>query len=266
MKQPTKMSEAELREWLLARMRGERVVPPVSESRLESPEDHVRALVRGSADKRFHARMSKAILAALRELTAGDLRSGPDAAAVRHLAGLVDGLELRAAAPLLHTLALRGTFGGHDGAVDPDAEDMVLFALAGVQEPGALWPQWHALWQRDAPRFWPVASAGLRLSDPMRALKILPEAVARGEHQKTFPLGEVLWAYATDSHYTANDIADALAGLTLAARARSREALTALGAEPQELDAWLPSPAKNLWWVLPNVNIRRPPRFTEIAA
>lgn len=274
----TKMTEPQLRAWLLARMRGEQVEPPIDESRLESPDDYVQALVRQSKDRRFHARLNKAIIGALQE-AADRLTSGPGVAAVRHLAALADGLELRAAAPILSEIASKGVFGGHHGAVDPAAEEMVLFALAGLQAPGELWSQWFALWERDAPQFWPVVTAGLRISDPKRALAILPRAVERSGVHPEFPLGEVLWAFATDAHVDVGDFAAALAKLDSRARTRCRQALEAVGAQPHELDAWLPEQSDERtvtgkaipggvvpWWEWPGLNLRRPPRFTDVAA
>ena len=134
---------------------------------------------RETRDERFRARLEKAIVAALKEAGARDMCAGRDARAVRFLSALVHGLHLEAAAPVLLSIAERGALGGHDHAIDGEAENLVLFALAGLQEPEALWPKWHALWKRDVPRLWPVVTAGLRLSNAGKALAILPEAVKR---------------------------------------------------------------------------------------
>jgi hypothetical protein len=276
-----RMSETDLRAWLLARMRGEREDPPVDRSRLESPEDHVRAVHDAAADPAFRGRIAAASLGALEAAAAGDLRAGPDARAIRHLAALADGLALRDAASILQQVAERGAFGGHPDGLDPDAEEMVLFALAGLQPQGALWPGWDALWRNAAPRLWPVVTAGLRLSDPVRALAILPEAVRRAASHASFPLGEVLWAFATDERYTTADIARALAGLSPEERRRCRDALLALGADPGEVDGWLaaPSPPREQPsqgaqaprdplppWAIRRGALTRPPRFVETRA
>lgn len=260
------LTDAKLRAWILARMRGEKVDPPVSESRMESPEDYVRAVHGESTDKKFRARLEKAVIAALREAGSGDLKSGIDAIATRHLAALADALELREAAPVLAGIAERGAFGGHRVEIDPEAEELVLFALAGLQKPGSLWSKWLTLWKGEFPRLWPVTTAGLRLSDPKKALGILPEVVERATRDSEFPLGDVLWAYATDESYGANDVAQALGGLSLEARARCREALKEMGAEPHEIAAWVPaSPASLAKTDLPSwarrCSILRPPRF-----
>ncbi|WP_437732022.1 hypothetical protein [Sorangium sp. So ce1335] len=234
------LSAAELRAWLLARMRGEKEDPPVSELHMESPDDYVATLHEQSRNKAFRARLEKAAVAALAEAAQGNLRGGPDARAVRYLAELVDTLEVRAAESTLREIAERGALGGHDDALDADAEELVLFALAGLQAPGELYSKWLAVWQRELPRLWPVVTAGLRISAPERALGILPEAVERARRYHDFPLGDVLWAFATDSIYKPGVVASALAGLSSEGRRRCRDALAALGAEENELDAWLP--------------------------
>jgi hypothetical protein len=266
-----RLSEPKLRAWILARMRGEQESPPVAEGRLESPDDYLRLVHQQSQDAKFRARLEKAAVAALREAAAGELRRGPDARALKYLAALANSLDLGDAGAVLQEIAERGAFGGHDGGIDPGAEDLVLFALAGLQAPGVLWSGWYTLWQREIPRLWPVVTAGLRLSDPQRALAILPKAVERGESQASFPLGEVLWAFATYDGYQAGEVARALAGLTRESRERSREALKALGAEPQELDAWVPLPGRDRGpdrplWARRNAGITHPPRFTEAPA
>jgi len=241
-----RLSEPKLRAWILARMRGEHEDPPVDAGRLETPDDYVRVVHHQTRDEKFGTRIEKAALAALREAAAGDLRSGPDARAVRHLAALMEGLELRTATPVLQEIAERGAFGGHERGLDSDAEDMVLFALAGLQGSGTLWLKWKALWQREIPRLWPVVTAGLRLSEPEQALGILLEAVRRAASHEHLPLGEVLWAFATDEDYEEGDIANALEGLSQEERERCREALKTMGAEQEEIDAWVPgTPAGN---------------------
>jgi hypothetical protein len=237
-----RMDEARLRAWLLARMRGVEEDPPVSEMHMESPDDYVAVAYEQSRSKAFRARLGKAVVAAIEEAAKGKLRGGRDARAIRYLAELADSLELDAAAPVLHALAERGALGGHDDALDHEAEELVLFALAGLQDPGVLFAKWLALWQRDLPHLWPVVTAGLRLSDPKRALVILPQAVRRGASHPGFPYGEVLWAYATDERYAAGDFAAALTGLPREALLRCRDALRSLGATDAELAAWVPAP------------------------
>lgn len=235
-----RLTEPKLRAWLLARMREQHVDPPVDPTRLESPDDYPRVVYVETADPRFRARFEKATLAALHEAAAGDLLQGPDTRAVRHLAALADGIDLRGAAPVLKDIAERGAFGGHDSQLEAGAEEMVLLALATLQPPNSLWPQWQDLWQRLVPRLWPIATVGLRFSDPERALRILPEAVRRAAKYPEFPLGEVLWAHATDDRLTELDVANALADLSADEKERCRAALRTMGAEEAELDAWLP--------------------------
>lgn len=234
------MSEPKLCAWILARMREEKVDPPIDESRLESPDDYVRVVHQETDDKKFRSRIEKAALAALDEVAGGDLGAGADARAARNLAALMDGLDLRAAAPRLQAIAERGAFGGNVGGLDPDAEEMVLFALAGLQAPGKLWAKWEKLWKQKSPRLWPVVTAGLRLSNAKKALGILPEAVRRAASHAEFPLGEVLWAFATEEQFESDDIAGALKGLSSEQRERCRAALSALGAEQDEIDEWVP--------------------------
>jgi len=234
-----KLTEPKLRAWILARMREEQVDPPIAESRLESPDDYVQAVYE-MADEKFRGRIAKAVLAALDKVAEGNLLGGVDARAVRNLAALVDGLELDKAAPVLQAIAERGAFGGKVGGLDLDAEEMVLFALAGVQPQKTLWKKWLALWQREIPPLWPVVTAGLRLSDAKRALAILPVVVQRAATHAEFPLDEVLWAFATDERYPSGDIAEALEDLSSEERQRCREALREIGAEPGEIEEWLP--------------------------
>ncbi len=165
---------------------------------------------------------------------------------------------------MLLEIARRGVLGGHHG-IDVEAEPPVLFALAGLQQPGALFEAWLAAWKRDVPGLWPVITAGLRLSDAKRALTILPTAVERAVGHADF-LGEVLWAFATDERYAAADIAGALRELPPEARERSRRALEALGAEEAELAEWLPARVVPAWCTRPGLRIIRPPRFAEMAA
>lgn len=260
----SKLSEPDLRAWILARMRGHED-PPVASGRMEGPDDFVRLVHHEARDATFRARLEKAALGALREVARGDL-VGPDADALRHLAALMDGLDLRTAVPVLKAIAERGAFGGHEGELDPDAEGMVLFALASLQPPGKLWPKWEALWQQDLPRLWPVVSAGMRLSAPERALNILPDAVQRGSEHQDFPLGEVLWAFATYDNYTETEISHALNGLSPELLTRCREALTTVGATPEEIDAWVPSSCGD-WpaWACRS-NRTQVPSFAEVLA
>jgi hypothetical protein len=233
------LTEPKLRAWILARMREEQVNPPIAESRLESPDDYVQA-VYAMGDEKFRARIKKAVLSALDKTAEGHLISGADARAIRNLAALVDGLEFNEAASTLQAIAERGAFGGNPGRLDPDAEEMVLFALAGIQPQKKLWAQWFTLWKRDILPLWPVVTAGLRLSDGKRALAILPLAVQRAAKHADFPLDEVLWAFATDDRFDSEEIAEAFEGLTPDERARCREALREIGAEPDEIEEWLP--------------------------
>lgn len=236
-----RLSGPALLAWLLARMREQQVDPPVDASRLESPDDYPRAVYVESRDLKFRARLEKATVAALREVAAGDLKTGPDTGAARHLAALADGIDLRIAVPVLKDIALRGAFGGHADGLEKATEETVLLALAALQPPASLWPRWLTLWQQPAlSHLWPVATVGLRFSDPERALEILPEAVHRAAKDPKFPLGEVLWAYATDERATGRDIANALADLTPEDNERCRAALRGMGAEEAELEAWLP--------------------------
>jgi len=254
------LSEPKLRAWIVARMRGQED-PPIDESRLEGPDDYVRAVYQ-EADARFRARIEKAVIAALEEVSAGDLSAGSDARALQHLSALIDGMDLRRAAPRLQRIAEQGVFGGQAG-LDPAAEEMVLLALAGLQAPAILWAKWAALWRQDVPRLWPVVTVGLRLSDPSKALAVVPEAVERAASHPEFPLGEVLWAFATDERYTGNEFAGALAGLSASALERCRVVLRELGATPEELDAWVPRPAVT---TLPDwarvCSMREVPQFT----
>lgn len=235
------LSEAKLRTWILARMREDQVDPPIAESRLESPDDYVRVVHHTTTDKKFRAKLEKAALAALSEVAASDLRAGADARAARNLAALMDGLDLRGAAPILQAIAERGAFGGHKGGLDPDAEEMVLFALAGLQTKKTLWDKWLTLWQQEIPRLWPVITAGLRLSNAEKALGILPLAVRRAATHADFPLGEVLWAFATEQLIGSGAFAEALKDLSSEELHRCREALRAMGAVQDEIDQWVPA-------------------------
>jgi hypothetical protein len=248
-----KLTEAQLRTWLLERMRGEHEDPPVDESRLESPNDYVRDVHAHVDDAAFRARLERAVVAALDDVAKGDLRKGPDARAARYLASLASSLDMRAAYPVLLRIAERGALGGDGDALDPDTEEMVLSGLVSLQPPGVLWRSWRSLWDREIPRLWPVVSAGLRLSDARAALEILPEVVRRAERYPGVPLGEILWSYATDTRevYRPGDIAGALAALAEEALQRCRAALRSVGAEDEEIRAWVPDPApgRAAWWL-----------------
>jgi hypothetical protein len=222
-------------------MRGEREDPPISAGRFESPEDFVAVVHQQTTDDAFRARLQAATLGALDEAAVGEILAGADAGAIRYLANLTGALKITAAAPALQSIAERGVFGGHEGVIEPEAEEATLFALAGLQPEKTLWAQWYALWTRGRARLWPLATAGLRLSNPERAIMILPEAVERGIRQPEFPLGEVLWAFATDPRFTAADIASALQRFSEGTSKLCREALKAMGADDDELAAWIPA-------------------------
>lgn len=260
---PLVLAEPKLRAWLLARMREQEIDPPVDLHRLESPDDYPRALHAATRDRELRARLEKVTLTGLREVAAGDLRSGPDACAVRNLAALAEGIELQKARPVLQAIAERGAFGGHSDGLEVEAEERILLALATLQTPGSLWPQWERLWRRDDPRLWPIATVGLRLSDPVRALAILPEVVRRAAADPGFPIGEVLWAYATDERMTALNVSEALAGLTADEKERCRAALRVLGAEDSELAAWLPAASEGFPEWARISTIKHCPRITE---
>lgn len=254
-----RMTEPKLRAWLLARVREQHIDPPIDAARLESPEDFPRLVYNQTRDKKFRARLKNAILGALDELSRGHLHQRTEARAIAHLAALVDDTRLHDAVRTLQRVADLGAFGGHSGRLHPDAEEKVLLALASLQPRDTLWPKWLALWQRDTPHLWPAATVGLRLSAPERALEILPEAVHRAMKHPEFPLGEVLWSFATADAVTDADVARALADLSPAARKHARVALATLGAEEAQLDAWLPDNSKE-WpsWAYRS-DLKRPP-------
>lgn len=206
-----------------------------------------------------------AAVQALADAARGNLRDRQDARAVRELAVIVCRLDLRQAAPVLHTIAKRGALGGRDGGLAEDVESAVLGALAGLQEPRALWAEWCDLWRRGPQRLWSVAATGMRRSSPEQAILFLVDAVYRAIKREGFALGPMLWAFVKDPQMAPGAVADELEELSEDAREHCRVALRNVGALENEIDAWVPAapPHSNrapAWTQTTGLYSRVPPR------
>lgn len=237
----TRMSEEELRGWLLRRMRGEEADPPISAAHLEGPDDYVAVVHGQTMDPAFRARLEVVIGQALAEVGKGDLRGGPDAVALKNLAELADRRELRDTLPVLQAIAERGIFGGQAGQMEPRVEEAVLFALAGLQKPRVLWSAWKRLWQGDDPGLWAIAVVGLHGANPDRAVGMLPEIVRKALPSDRIPLGEILWAFGADPSLDAEQLAEALKALSARELRACRRELEEVGATEEEIEEWLPA-------------------------
>lgn len=236
-----RMSKDDLRGWLLQRMRGGKADPPIAAAQTEAPDDYVAVIHERAMDPGFRARLEAVITEALGEVARGDLRGGRDAIALKNLVELVDRRELRGALPLLEKIAEGGIFGGREGQIEPRAEEAVLFALAGLQNPKVLWGAWARLWQQEDAALWPTAIVGLRISNPDRAAAMLPEIVQRALSTRKVPLGEILWGFGTDPSLESEQIAKALDSLSRAELRACRRELEEVGATEEEIERWLPA-------------------------
>jgi hypothetical protein len=265
-----KMDAKTLTSWLVRRTRGEEADPPLSSMHQETPDDFVAVVHGQTKDEAFRARLEEAIVDALRVVAKNpDLRRGPDAAAVRNLAALVQRRDVRAAASVLLGLAERGILGRQNRELAVDAERAVLMALARLQEPKLLAHHWLAVWRSKESALWPVATAGLRWSDPEQALTLLPAIVGRAKTHRSFPLGEVLWAFRADRNIGPPKLAKALEGLGEAERQMCRRALSEVGATNAQVEALLDEPPSSgsegrdvpAWAKGKGVVPRKPPRW-----
>lgn len=260
------MNEADLRTWLLRRMREEELDPPVSTIHLEGPDDFVAVVHGQTSDPGFRARLAGAIESVLDAISERDLRGGPDALALKSLAELVDRRELRGSSAVLLKIAKRGILGGNDGIIEPRAEEAVLFALASLQQPKVLWSGWKALWLRDRVDLSPVAVTGLRIANPDRAVTMLPEIVKRALASADFPLGEVLWAFATDPNLEDDQIKEAFLRLKKPELQACKDGLRSVGATDDEIRRWLPATTPSVFpaWARRHQNLpAQPPRLAS---
>ncbi|MBK9266419.1 MAG: hypothetical protein IPM54_42360 [Polyangiaceae bacterium] len=234
------MDEKALTGWLVRRMRGEEADPPLSSMHLETPDDFVAVVHGRTTDAAFRGRLENGIVEALREIAKNpDLRAGKDANAVQHLAALILRRAIRTAVPVLLAIAERGILGRTNREIDANAERMVLMALARLQEPKLLAHHWIGVWCSKDPALWPIATAGLRHSDPEQGVALLPEIITRAKSHRDFPLGEVLWAYRADPRIGPPRLAQELGKLGNWERARCRMALMDVGATAEQIDELL---------------------------
>lgn len=241
------MENSALVGWIVRRMRAEEADPPLSDMHGESPDDFIAVVHGKTTNTAFRTRLEKAIVEALREIAKNpDLRTGPDARAVQHLAMLVLRLAIVAAVPVLLAISERGILGRSEREIDVDAERCVLMALARLQEPKLLAHHWIRIWCGKDPGLWPIATAGLRRSDPERGIALLEEILAKAKTNRGFPLGEILWAYRADPNIGPARLAEELSKYGRPEFARCRMALMDVGATSAEIDELLsaPKPAK----------------------
>lgn len=171
---------------------------------------------------------------AIEQASKRSLKSGKDARAVTWLAALADRLHVQEAYLPLLEIADRGVLGGFKGRLEPDMENIVLYALSGLQKRNTLWERWLRAWGMKTPEHWPVITTGIRMCDPRKAPTILPSAVSRSTTDPKFSLGEVLWSYCTDPKI--KSIAPFLDEVSLG---RCQEALRSVGATEEEITSWL---------------------------
>lgn len=224
------MTTEQLTAWILGIMRAPAVGDPHQGRTLVEPDDRVFMMHHVTSDDAYRARIEAASLAALGEVAMGDLSPGTDEArAAGRLAWLMGELELRDAATMLLAIAERGEMGGHIGVLDQAAEETVLGVLADLQAPLVLYPKWAALWapRGDLARLWEVIVAGLRTSDPARALGILPLLFERASLplDPPFDLGSALWGFHVESQIPVGAFDAALDQLPVEARERCRAAI-----------------------------------------
>lgn len=268
------MDEKALTGWIVRRMRAEQLDPPPAEMHGETPDDFVAVVHGKTTQAAFRTRLEKAIVEALREIAKNpDLRTGEDAHAAQHLAMLVLRLAIGAAVPVLLSLAERGILGRTEREIGANAERCILMALARLQDPRLLARHWLVIWCGKDSTFWPIATAGLRHSDPEQSIALLPEIMARAKTHRGFPLGEVLWAYYTDPNIGPSRLAEELGKFGKDERARCRMALMDVGATTDEMNALL-TPAKRAEpenkdvpaWASPDVDLpSKPPRWSIAA-
>lgn len=234
------MDDQALCGWIVRRVRTEQLDPPLSDMHGETPDDFIAVVHGKTTNASFRARLEKAIVEALREIGKNpDLRSGKDARAIQHLAMLVLSVGIGAAVPVLLTLAERGILGRTEREIDADAERCILMALARLQEPQLLTHHWIRIWCGKDSALWPIATAGLRHSDPKRAIALFPEIMARAKTHRRFPLGEILWAYRADPNIGPSRLAEELGALGQEERAYCRMALLDVGATSAEIEELL---------------------------
>lgn len=250
-----RMSPEELTSYVLRRVRLEEEDPPLARYHFETPDDFIAVVYGQSKDLEFRSRLEEAIVQALdREAESDDLSLAPDTAAIENLAPLALRQRIKKAGPALLRIAGRGAFGGHAGVLSEQVERSVLFALAGLQEPKVLWERWGDLWERAEPALWPIVTAGLRISNPYRATKLLPDMVRRALAPKGFPVGELLWVFAKDPQIDAEQVRAALKALGADQREACRRGLREVGASEEQIAEWIPrvQPSTSPGWARPD--------------
>jgi len=257
------MGEEDLLAYVLRRVRGEAADPPLAPHRLETPDDFIAAAHEEGAPA-FRSRLERVIVRALEAAAVAKyLTAGPDAEAVQNLAELARSRQIKAALPHLLCVAERGAFGGHEGTVEAQTERVALFALACLQEREELWPRWEALWRTSARELWPTVITGMKLCDPYRATKRLPEIVRRLLRSGGVPIGELLWSFGKDPNVDERQIRKELEVLTSDELRFCRTGLRDILATEEEIAAWIPeapSRAQPGWGALRKHVPREPPR------
>lgn len=198
LKELSKLSAEQLDLWLLERMRGERFDPPIVEMHGELPTTFVEQAI-DHGDPGLQTRLRDAVSRLLGQLVdVGNLREPANATAAGFLCDLAGFFEIGDSASAVLRLIHRSEL----EALDPSLLAAAYTAFAILQPPHTYADEvWMPLWRGNAAKFWPVATAGLRRSDPAKALEILPEIIARGRGTD-YPLGETLYAYLDDPEIT----------------------------------------------------------------
>lgn len=235
------MDREALERWLVQRVRGEVLDPPLSPRQQETPDDSVLSVHRSAGSEAFRRRLEGAVLGALRTAAERDSwAEGPDAEELVNLAELVQGLDLRDAGEVLGDLAWRRFVLPRGAEMSEAVESSVLYALARLQPPDLYALVWERIWRDGPSRLRALAATGIRRSDPDRALALLPDVVEVARRDPGLPLGEVLWAYRGDARIGPHRFAGALGRLAGPAKERCREALRSVGATGEQVADLLP--------------------------
>jgi hypothetical protein len=236
----------ELNEKNLSRLILDRLMVPADLRGLygkgEEPVDLLRTLRRELKESTAREAFDRAVVIGLRTLRTQSVHVGKaateiESSALISYASLIQQEKIILTADEIERMAEHTRLFTPVALLDEQLERSVLGALATVQPPGKLTEHWKKLWRNGPPSLQPLATAGLRRSNAKAATDILPEIVQQARHDKDFPLGDILWAYAHDGSCEIGRIGvrDALEKLSLEDRAFAAKALKTVGAEPEEI-------------------------------
>ena len=191
-----KLNEGQLSTWLLARLKGESSDPPIAEMHGELPTTLVEHAI-DHGDSGLQRRLRTIVAQLITELVGREAHFDVKTAdALGFLCDLAGFFEIAEAGPPVRRLIERGRL----EQLDPSmlAAAYAAFATLQVRDTYSAREFWLPLWRDGAPKFWPVATAGLRYSDSELACEILPEIVSRACALAIYPLGETVDVYLND--------------------------------------------------------------------